>query len=478
MPANNVLLILSDEHARGALGCYGNRQVHTPNLDKLAGRGTRFERAYTPSPVCVPARAAIATGRYVHEHGFWSNAQPYDGSVRSWGHRLVSAGHRVVSVGKLHYRSSDDCNGFDEEIIPLHVRDGIGWVHGLLGRREGARWRGTAHFAAEIGPGECDYTRYDRRVCEQSCRWLREQASLVGGKPWVLCVSFVSPHYPLIVPARYYQRYDVASLEPPRLRAAGELSPHPVVAGIRRFFNYDDHFDQAGRMVAKASYYGLCSFLDDHIGQVLEALEASGQAENTVVIYTSDHGEMAGNHGMWTKCNMYEESVGIPLLIAGPGIPSGRVSQQAASLIDLYPTIVDLAAIDADRADNAMPGEPLGSLAASNGSGRPVLSEYHDGGSITGMFMLRLGDWKYVDYPGYPCQLFNLREDPDEARDLGADPGFAAVRRELYAALRDLVDPERANRRAFASQAQRIADLGGRESILAMEDFDQSPVPA
>jgi choline-sulfatase len=477
MQTNNVLLILSDEHTRNALGCFGNPKVLTPNLDRLAARGTRFDKAYTPSPVCVPARASIATGRHVYETGFWSNAQPYDGSIRSWGHRLVATGHRVVSVGKLHYRSEEDFNGFDEEIIPLHVRGGIGWVHGLLGRRDGATWPGTSHFAEEIGPGNCDYNRYDTRVRDECCRWLRNEAPAASAKPWVMCASFVTPHYPLIVPARYYELYDPASLEPPRLRQPHELSPHPVVAGIRRFFNYDDHFDARTRMVAKASYYGLCSFLDDHIGHVLQALDDSGQASNTIVIYTSDHGEMAGNHGMWTKCNMYEESVAIPMILAGPGVPAGGTTDQPASLIDLYPTIMDITGIGADELDATLPGVSLRSLALSKGGERPVLSEYHDGGSITGMFMLRHGDWKYVYYPGYPPQLFNELEDPFEAQDLGTDPGYGPIRAELEAVLRALVDPDHASERAFEAQERRIAEFGGREGVLAMEDYDQSPVP-
>ncbi len=168
MPGQNVLILISDEHLREAMGCYGGA-VHTPNLDKLAARGTRFTQAVTPSPICVPARASLATGRYVHDIGFWSNAQPYDGSVKGWGHRLIDEGHRVVSIGKLHYRSADDDNGFDQEIIPLHVKDGVGWVRGLLGR-DGSLWGKAAHFAQEIGPGLCDYNRYDIRVGEETCR--------------------------------------------------------------------------------------------------------------------------------------------------------------------------------------------------------------------------------------------------------------------------------------------------------------------
>ncbi len=182
MSRPNILFLMSDEHAREALGCYGHEFVQTPNLDRLAGRGTRFTQAYTPSPVCVPARAALATGRYVHQNRCWSNAEAYDGSIPSWGHRLRGAGYRTLSFGKLHFRSSADDNGFDREILPLHIRDEKGWVRGLL-RRHPAPFD-CSGFGRDIGPGECDYTHYDRSVCAAACDWLGQESQRVSDSPW------------------------------------------------------------------------------------------------------------------------------------------------------------------------------------------------------------------------------------------------------------------------------------------------------
>ena len=125
----NMLFIMSDEHSRAVLGCYGNKAVRTPNLDRMAATGTRFTQAYTPSPVCVSARASLATGRWVHDTGCWSSAEPYAGRPRGWGHRLIEAGQNVTSIGKLHHRSREDDNGFTDEFLPLHVVGGTGWVH-------------------------------------------------------------------------------------------------------------------------------------------------------------------------------------------------------------------------------------------------------------------------------------------------------------------------------------------------------------
>ena len=476
MPGQNVLILMSDEHLREAAGCYGGA-VHTPNLDKLAARGTRFTQAVTPSPICVPARASVATGRYVHDMGFWSNAQPYDGSVKGWGHRLIDEGHRVVSIGKLHYRSSDDDNGFDQEIIPLHVKDGIGWVRGLLGR-DGSSWGKAAHFAEEIGPGLCDYNTYDMRVGQEACHWLKTEAATITERPWVLYVSFVSPHYPLIVPQPYYDLYPLDRLEPPRLNQPNDAPRHPVVQAMRQYMNYDDYFDDHTRLVAKASYLGLCSFLDDQIGHVLTALEQSGQLDDTVILYTSDHGDLVGNHGLWTKCVMYEESAAIPMLAAGPEIPSGTVNNDPVSLIDVHQTVLEATGVGLAEEDRALPGRSLIGIANGERHDRTLLSEYHDGGSITGMFMIRNGRWKYTAYPGYPPELYDLASDPFEANDLGESADHTDVRAACDKKLRAVVDPDAANACCFDDQICLIGELGGREAIMAREDFDQSPVPA
>ena len=263
------------------MGCYGHPLVRTPNLDRLAARGTRFTACWTPSPVCIPARASFATGKYIHQIGFWDNADPYDGSIPSWHHRLRDAGHHVVSIGKLHFRSDEDDCGFSESIIPMHVVEGKGDLLGLI--RDDLPVRGAAYKMARMaGPGKSPYTQYDREIAARAQIWLREEAPKHRDKPWVLFVSFVAPHYPLTAPPEHFYRYfDDPRLPMPLLY---ERTSAPTIRScattrrvqFRRLFR-----DTEDVRRAVAGYYGLCSFMDEQAGKVLDALAAFGLSADT-----------------------------------------------------------------------------------------------------------------------------------------------------------------------------------------------------
>lgn len=477
MGATNLLILCSDEHTPRAMGCAGHAIVKTPNLDHLAARGTRFTSAYTPSPICVPGRASLATGRHVHATGCWSSAEPYDGVMPGWGHRLIAEGHQVVSIGKLHYRETSDANGFDPEILPMHVLNGVGWATALL-RHQREPDKDAWAYAAELGPGETSYTTYDRAVCDAARDWLRDAARRTGDKPWVLFVSFVSPHFPLIAPSRFFDLYPPDMMDLPIAYDSAERPRHPVLKALTGHLDYDSHFTGEDQLrLARAGYYGLCSFLDDNIGKVLGVLEEVGLADDTRVLYTSDHGDMLGNHGIWAKSVMYEDSAGVPMILSGPGVPEGGSVATPVSLVDVYQTAVGAVGGALNEDERGLPGDSLIDIANGAHSERAVLSEYHDGGSVTGFFMLRQGRWKYIHYVGYAPQLFDLEADPDELIDLGEVDEYAEVRVDCEAKLRDIVNPEAANQRAFADQAARIEALGGEEAVRRLATFGFTPVP-
>ena len=263
--------------------------------------------------------------------------------------------------------------------------------------------------------------------------------------------------------------YDHTSLPMPKLYGRYARPEPPYLRDYTEAFAYDSHFRTEGDVRrALAGYYGLCSFIDDQVGLILQAIEAAGLGDDTRIVYTSDHGDNLGTRGLWGKSTMYEESVGVPLIVAGPGIPEGGVNDGARSLTDLSRFIL---------ASTGCETEGFGDTDLMSDAPGVVISEYHATGSRKAAFMLRRGPWKYVHYEGYPPQLFDLAKDPEEATDLGCDPAFASQRADCDRMLREICDYERVNQRAFSEQAARIEALGGREAILATYDHGYTLPP-
>jgi choline-sulfatase len=449
--------------------------IKTPNLDRLAARGMRFSDAYCNSPICVPSRASLATGRYPHQIRFWDNGIPYDGSVPSWHHRLKEAGHEVVSIGKLHFRSVDDDNGFTEEMMPLHVVDGIGDPAGWL-RQPLAERKAALKLAKEAGRGDSDYQGYDGRITDAAVDWLKARAAKPPDKPWALFVSLVCPHFPLIARPEWYDLYPEDEVPVPALYDPAEWPDHPYVRAIRECQIYQKGFDPASLRRAIAAYFGLVSYVDHNVGRLVDALAASGLADSTRIIYSSDHGDNLGTRGLWGKSTMYEEAAGVPMIVAGPGLPPGSVCREPVSLVDCFPTILSWTGVPPDRNDGNLPGLPLDEIARTAPK-RTILCEYHAAGAATGAFMIRKGAFKYVYYAGMPAQLFDLNADPQEARDLAREPGYRGLLADCERQLRQIVDPDAADALAKSDQAARIATYGGRDAILKLGSFGHSPVP-
>lgn len=473
MSQSNFLVIMSDEHQARAMGCAGHPFVQTPHLDALAARGMRFTDAYTPSPICVPARAAFAAGRQVNKTRLWDNAMPYTGEPKGWGHALQGAGVPVESIGKLHYRAAEDPAGFDVEHIPMQVADGVGMVWASI-RHEEERVQMPSRMLGEyIGPGNSKYTDYDTKVTTRTFEWLAARAASGDERPWCLYVGLVAPHFPLVVPQEYFDLYPLESLPEVKLHPAKGYKRHPWVEKQNANMDTEAKFhDAQERLRAMAAYYGLCTWLDHNIGKILGALEAAGFGETTTIVYTSDHGDNLGARGLWGKSNLYQESVSIPMIMAGPDVPVGTC--------DTPVSLLDLAASIPAHFGAAFPsdGRPLAEIAAETADlDRAILSEYHAAGAVSGAFMLRKGRFKLNWYVGFAPELFDLHADPEELFDLAADPAHAAILAQMEAELRKLVDPEAADAQAFADQAAMIARYGGREKALKLGAPAATPPP-
>lgn len=463
----NIIVIISDEHRRDAMGCMGHDIVKTPHLDQLAKDGTLFRRSYTASPMCVPTRAALATGTYVHQNGYWDSATPYDGSQKSWMHFMRDHGYETTSIGKLHFLAGVD-HGFNEEILPMHVY-GKGWLVGLI-RDELPDYKGAAELAEEVGSGESSYTNYDLSITKAAETWIAEPSR--HDKPFAAFISLVSPHYPLIAPEEYYQMYDPEQMPVPQSFA----HDHAEIKNMAGFFNYHEHFDSKRAQQAIASYYGLTSFMDDCVGRIVKAVDKAGLREDTIIIYTSDHGELLGDHGLWTKQFMFEASASIPMIISGTNIPKGKVSDSGVHLLDIPVTILDIAGIPKP---SDWPGLNLISTAQApeDDISRPCFSEYHDGGSTTGSFMIAWDQWKLIWYAGMEPLLFNLRDDPEEKHNLATDIAFQDILEHGKAQLWEICDPEIVSETAMANQKQKIENLGGKEACINSYQFNATPTP-
>ena len=467
--ARNIVVICSDEHNARCLGSAGHTHVRTPNIDALAARGTRFENAWTPSPICVPARSSMATGRWVHELGTWDSAQAYTGDTRGWAHMARDAGSHSVSIGKLHFRGGDDDFGWTESLLPMHIVDGVGWLQGLP-RRDPIPYEQASEMARDCAIAESSYTHYDARVTQRSVEWIEANAG--GDRPFALFISLVAPHYPLAVMRTFVEPYLDLELPP-------EIPPipltHPAVAHLAANLPYHLAFDEDRTRFGRQLYLGLVSWLDHNVGAVLAALDRAGATSDTTIVYTTDHGDMIGNRGLWGKSYMWQDSVRVPMVVAGPGVPVGVDPTTAVNLIDIHATIATTVA--ADEPD-ATAGRSLVELANRPDSDRVNFSEYHDGGSITGSFALRFGSLKYIHHVGFEPELYDLTSDPDELRNLAPDPAYASDLAEAEAQLRLIVDPVDANDRAFASQEALIEHYGGRNALLDAFHFDHTPIPA
>lgn len=473
--ACNTLILLTDEQDAQALGCADHPFVKTPHLDALARRGTRFTNAFTPSPICVPARASLATGRWVHQIGYWDNAMGYDGRVEGWCHDLARAGQRIESIGKLHYVNETAPTGFSQQHNPLNLAGGIGQVWGSVRNPLPDEAR-PSHLFDELGAGESSYNRYDMRNAEKAAQWIKDRSQESNAAPWTLYVGFVAPHFPLVVPQKYLDQIDVHRIPSPRLHPDNGHPRHPWVQRHADFSNADLELGTPERRrEALACYFALVNFIDEQIGLVLKSLYESGMEGTTRVIVSSDHGDNQGARGMWNKSTLYREATNVPMIVAGPDIPQNHLCQTNVNLIDIAPTVLASAGL---AEDITLPGRSLLQIAREPDDPQRIgFSEYHAVGSPSAAYMLRQDRWAYHHYVGYEPELFDVKADPEQTINLATSSAHQHICRDLENVLRNQLDPEGTDQKAKFDQDQLIEKFGGREKALTTGVKGASPVP-
>ena len=372
----------------------------------------------------------------------------------------------MTTIGKLHYKADIPETGFSDQRIPLHVNGSIGDLTHCI--RESSMSRPALRKTVlDAGPGDSDYLHYDEKVAQLASDFLNNEGR-ENTKPWCLFVGFVCPHFPWKVPQDImdlYTPYDKIPL--PADWELGKRPEHAAIAQHRKELCLDKAFSEAEMRKAVASYYGMVTFVDRQIGIVLDALEACGLSGNTRILYTTDHGDSVGAHGLFFKHTMYEGSVGIPMIMAGPDIPKGDRVNSAVSLLDVFPTVLECVGAQPKPEDSKLPGSSLLPFAkGEKKEDRPIFSETHCIGFYDGCYMVRYKKYKYVYFVNFKPQLFDLEGDPDELHDLIQDPRFDNVAKEMDAILKGVCDPEAVNREAHKSQDAALASHGGKDEVL------------
>ena len=443
----NVLLIQTDEHRRDAMSWAGHPFVETPNLDRLVEQGTAFTNAYCNSPLCAPSRASFVTGQYVHEIEAWDNARPYHGQAPTWGEHLQDGGVKTTVVGRKHFEPYADA-GFPDQREPELSEPPIEVAR--LDRNPPTEYE---HATDRFYEPDINDNRMEESTerTDEAISWLEEEAP--EDDSWTLYLSYQPPHFPLTAPEEYWEMYPPDDMDLPFDYPAAE--DHPIVDDLHEHFQGTDLDHETLRRL-RTGYYALCTAIDEQIGRVFDALEETGQDEETVVIYTSDHGEILGDHGLWWKCCMYEPAIGVPLIVSGPDVPEGKRVETPVSLVDIVPTIADLTGAPHSEAWSGESLLPL--VEGDEDETRIAFSEYHAHGARNGMFMVRKGDYKYVYYPENPPQLFDLQNDPHELTNLAGVGKYRDVQEGLHWELFDLVspDPDTIDRRAQENQRERL----------------------
>ena len=454
----NILIIMSDEHAPQYSSVYGHSLVQSPNMERMAEMGVTFDNAYCNSPICGPSRMSFMTGRYIYRIGTYDNGFPMSSDTVTWAHRLRNVGYDVVLSGKQHFCGPDQLHGFRTQLArdlhaELWTKNGVphgaaNWEAGIVKAKK--PWGGVA----EAGPGTTTSIEVDDRVEEAALAYIKAAAD--KDRPWCLNVGFIAPHFPLVVPRRFWDLYPRDQIDMPEIPEGHLENMHPVYKRLRAMFGLVDFPERLVRR-ARAGYYGLITYLDEKIGRLIDALEETGQRDNTIIIHTSDHGEMNGEHGMWRKSNMYEASARVPLQIVWPGqIPGGLRVPQNVSLVDLVATILDMSGASKEIAP--LDGDSLLPLIAGDAETwkDEAFCEYLAHGVLRPVGMLKQGDYKLNLSLGDAPELFNIAEDPGEFNDLSESAEHREIRDAMRARLLEIWgDPEAIEQRVRQSQRER-----------------------
>ncbi len=423
----NILIVMADQLTAKALGCYGNTEVRSPHIDQLAAEGVLFESAYCSSPLCTPARYAFMTGQNISQCGGYDNAAYMPATMPTFAHYMRLMGYKTCLSGKMHFVGADQLHGFEERLTTDIYPADFGWIPDW--RKPDERidlWYHNMSSIKQAGVASItNQLAYDDEVGAQSMRALYDHARSEDDRPLCLVTSFIHPHDPYATRQKYWDLYDDVEISMPSVPRPDYETQDAHNRRLEKVIALDAvEVSDEDIINARRAYYGNISYVDEWLGRLRATLNECGMSENTTIIFTSDHGDMLGEFGLWYKMSFREWSCRIPMIVHQPDRYQPRRVVQPVAQVDVLPTLMDMAhegtgsskpaAIDPLNGRSLM---PLCDGDASNDANACV-SEYLGEGTGAPMLMIRRGSYKYINCPSDPEQLFNLQEDPDELDNL------------------------------------------------------------
>ncbi len=477
MTPPNIVLIMADQLAPQFTGAYGHPVVKTPNLDALAKRGTRFEAAYCNSPLCAPSRASFMTGQLVSRIGAYDNAAEFPASIPTFAHYLRTMGYRTCLSGKMHFVGPDQLHGFEERLTTDVYPADHAWTPDWQNPHERIdKWYHNMESVQQAGPAATTFQiEYDEEATFLARRRILEYA-MQGTSPFAMVVSLIHPHDPYVPKQEFWDMYPDDVIDMPQTGLADDPHTMRLHKGIGASETpvTEDEIRQARR-----GYYANTSYFDSKVGEIVKALEEAGELDNTVIIITSDHGDMLGERGLWYKMNFFEHSARVPMIVAGPGV-ANRTVGEPVSLLDILPTFLDIASGDSEPPEAAMPLDgrsiwPLMTGAEDDPEAGEVLGEYCAECASHPIFMIRRGPWKFIHCEVDPPQMFNVIGDPFEQENLANDPSHSARLAAFQAEIAQKWDERTIRNDVLASQKQR-GPVHRAMEIGALTSWDYQPV--
>jgi choline-sulfatase len=456
----NIILIMADQLNASFLPAYGNSIVKAPHLEALGKRSSVFKKAYCNYPICAPSRYAMLSGRLPHSIGAYDNASEFSSATPTVAHYLRQLGYQTILCGKMHFVGPDQLHGFEERLItdiyPADFAWVPDWTQGPRNAPTGISMRAVLEAGSCMRSLQIDYDDETEFYAQKKLFDLARRTEQI---PFFMTVSFSHPHSPFTASAEHWNRYQHQSIDAPKVGPLPltQLDKHSewlYYSHGRDKYHVEPHHVQN----ARHAYYGMISYIDDKIGRLMETLRQTGLSEDTLIIFTSDHGEMLGERGMWFKQTFFEDAVRVPLLISGAGWSHQGEVDKVVSLVDLLPTILDVAS-DGNTPEMRGPihGKSLRLAIEKDGAKwRDVaISEYSDMGVCVPCRMIRSGGLKYIYTHGFPPQLYNLSVDPLELDNLAGTPEFNKQEEELKTLLLADWNPEEINQLVLKSQSER-----------------------